>query len=136
MRLLYTQHSRGFMDPITQAIFLGVAGNFTTDAVKAAYKALLDAFNSKFGQNSDVVDAVNKLEKTPDRPDRQATVKVEVENAKANEDAQLVQLAQKVINLVEQQPGGKEAVNNITQNIQTAFKSAISGTGDATIHNN
>jgi len=117
------------MDPITTAIILGVAGNFATDALKAAYTSLKDALTKKHGQDSDLVDAVNKLEKTPDRDDRKATVQAEVEFAKANDDRELVKLAQDLLNQLKEQPGGMSAINQ-TVNAKYA---ATSGTGNATV---
>ena len=117
------------MDPITSAIILGVAGNFATDAITAAYKSLKNALTKKHGQDSDLVDAVNKLEKTPDRDDRKATVQAEVEIAKANDDAELVKLAQDLLNQLKEQPGGMSAINQ-TVNAKYA---ATSGTGNATV---
>lgn len=117
------------MDPITQSIILGVAGNFATDALKAAYKSLKEALIKKHGQDSDLVDAVNKLEKTPDRRDRKATVETEVEIAKANDDAELVKLAQDLLSQIKEQPGGMSAINQ-TVNAKYA---ATSVTGDATV---
>lgn len=118
------------MDPITQSIILGVAGNFATDAVKAAYKSLKNALTKKHGQDSDLVDAVNKLEKTPDRDDRKATVKAEVEIAKANDDAELVKLAQDLLNQIKEQPGGIPSINITVSNVKYA---ATSGNGSATM---
>lgn len=117
------------MDPINSAIILGVAGNFATDAITAAYKSLKNALTKKHGQDSDLVDAVNKLEKTPDRDDRKATVQAEVEIAKANDDAELVKLAQDLLNQLKEQPGGMSAINQ-TVNAKYA---ATSGTGNATV---
>ena len=124
------------MDPITQAILLGIAGNFATDAVKTAYKALLDAFNSKFGQNSNVVKAVNELSAKPDSEGRKLTVQEEIAASKANDDAQLVQLAQKVIDLVKEQPGGEKVINTVTQKVNKPQQSPITGQGNPTINYN
>ncbi|MEZ2277959.1 MAG: hypothetical protein ACBR12_13720 [Microcoleus sp.] len=118
------------MDPITSAIILGVAGNFATDAIAAAYKSLKKALTKKHGQDSDLVDAVNKLEKTPDRDDRKATVQAEVEIAKANDDEELVKLAQDLLNQLKEQPGAMSAINQTVSNVKYA---ATSGTGNATI---
>lgn len=118
------------MDPITSAIVLGVAGNFATDAIAAAYKSLKDALTKKHGQDSDLVDAVNKLEKTPDRDDRKATVQAEVEFAKVNDDQELVKLAQDLLNQLKEQPGGMSAINQTVSNVKYA---ATSGTGNATV---
>ena len=118
------------MDPITSAIFLGVAGNLATDALTAAYTSLKKALTKKHGQDSDLVEAVNKLEKTPDRDDRKATVQAEVEIAKVNDDAELVKLAQDLLNQLKEQPGG---VPNITQNVSNVKFAATSATGNSTI---
>lgn len=117
------------MDPITSAIILGVAGNFATESIKACYISIKDALTKKHGKYSDLVDAVNKLEKTPDRDDRKATVQAEVEIAKANDDQELVKLAQDLLNQLKEQPGGMSAINQ-TVNAKYA---ATSGTGNATV---
>ncbi len=122
------------MDPITQAIVFGVAGNFATDAVKAAYKALKDALNSKFSQDTKLVKAVNDFEADPQSDAYKGVLQEKVAQAKVNEDAQLVQLAKELISLVEKQPGGKEAIN-ITQNVQNVRNAATSATGNASIGN-
>jgi hypothetical protein len=119
------------MDPITSAIVLGVAGNLATDAIKAAYTSLKDALTKKHGMDSDLVDAVNKLEKTPDRDDRKATVEAEVKIAKANDDTELVKLAQDLLNQLKEQPGG---TTSITQNVRDSQHIAMSGTGSANLH--
>ncbi|MEG4987658.1 hypothetical protein QUB08_18065 [Microcoleus sp. BR0-C5] len=118
------------MDPITSAIFLGVAGNLATDALTAAYTSLKKALTKKHGQDSDLVEAVNKLEKTPDRDDRKATVEAEVKIAKANDDAELVKLAKDLLNQLKDQSGG---VPNITQNVSNVKFAATSATGNSTI---
>lgn len=118
------------MDPITQAIILGIAGNLATDAVKAAYQALKNALTTKFGESSDLAEAVSKLEAKPDSKGRKDTVQEEVAAVKANDDPQLLQLAQQVINLVKEQPGGQQV---ITQNISNVKFAATSGTGNASI---
>lgn len=117
------------MDFIAQAIVSGIVGNFASDALKAAYKRLKDAIASKFGKDSDLVEAVNKLEAKPDSEGRKATLIEEVAASKANDDAQLVQLAQHVIDLVKQQPGGQQV---ITQTVSNVKNNVMSGSGNAT----
>ncbi|MGL5063221.1 MAG: hypothetical protein ACRC62_24845 [Microcoleus sp.] len=119
------------MDPIASAIVLGVAGNLVTDALKAAYKSLKDALAKKYGEDSDLVDAVNKLEKTPDRDDRKVTVEAEVKIAKANDDDELVRLAQALLDQLKEQPGG---MPSIQQNVSHSQQVVMSGTGAANFH--
>ncbi len=120
------------MDPITSAIVLGIAGNFATDAVKAGYKALKDALTKKYGADSDLVEAVNKLEQKPNSEARKATVQEEVESAKALDDSLIVQLAQQLLAKVKEQPGGQQI---ITQTINNVKYAATSGTANASISN-
>ena len=103
------------MDVITTAIIAALAA-LSKDAIKDSYNALKSALKKKFGSDSDVVDAVNKLEKTPDREDRKATVKAEVEMAKANDDQEIVQLAQDLLNKLKDSPGGQQIINQTQTN--------------------
>jgi hypothetical protein len=118
------------MDPITQAIVLGIAGNLATDAVKAAYNKLKDAFIAKYGEASELVEAVNKLEKTPGRDDRKATVQAEVKEVQADQDPELLKLAQDLLNQLKEQPDGIPTINQTVSNVKYA---ATSGTGSATV---
>ena len=70
------------MDAITLAIVTGLAIPLTKDALADAYAALKAALKKKFGDESDVVNAVEQLEKKPDSEGRKATLQEEVENAK------------------------------------------------------
>jgi predicted Ser/Thr protein kinase len=47
------------MDPITTAIVTALATNLGKDAIKDGYEALKAAIKKKFGDDSDVVDAVS-----------------------------------------------------------------------------
>lgn len=102
------------------------------DAIKDSYDALKEALKKKFGAESDLVDAVNKLERDPKREDRQATVKTEVEIAKDTDDNELKKLAQNLLDKISKKPGGEKMINNITQNTKAKY-GAISGTGHATL---
>jgi hypothetical protein len=118
------------MDPITQAIVLGIAGNLATDAVKAAYNKLKDAFIAKYGEKSNLVDAVNKLESKPDSEPRRGLVQEAVEEVQADKDAELVRLANDLLSKLNEQPGGIPGINQTVSNVKYA---ATSGTGSATV---
>ena len=72
------------MDPITTAIIAALA-NLSKDVIKDGYNALKAALKKKFGSESDLVDAVEGLEKKPDSKARQAMLQEEVAVVKANE---------------------------------------------------
>ena len=112
------------MDVITTAIIAALAG-LSKDAIKDSYNALKSAFKKKFGSESDLVDAVDKLEKKPDSGGRKATLQEEIENAKVNDDAEIVQLAQDLLNKLKDEPGGQQIINQTQTN--TASGNTVSG---------
>jgi hypothetical protein len=104
------------MDPITTAFVTGLAVPVAKDVIKDSYEALKAALKKKFGEDSDVVDAVNKLEKSPDREDRKATLEAEVKIAKVNDDPEIVKFAQDLLSKLKEQPGGQEIINQTQTN--------------------
>jgi hypothetical protein len=102
-----------------------LATNLGKDAIKDGYEALKAAIKKKFGDDSDVVDAVNKLEKSPDRDDRQATVEAEVKIAKVKDDPEILKLAQDLLDKIKEQPGGQEIINQTQTN--TVSGNTVSG---------
>lgn len=120
------------MDPITQAIVFGIAGNFATEAIKAAYNAFHNAIASKFGLNSRLVEAINELKANPNVEGQKLVLQGQVMVSKANEDPHLVTLAEHVIKLAkEQQPGGQQVITQKADNVEN---SAMSGIGNATVN--
>lgn len=118
------------MDAITTAIVTGLAIPVAKDAIADAYAALKAGLKKKFGAQSDVVNAVEQLEKKPDSEGRKATLQEEVENAKVNDDPEIVKLAQDLLSKLKEQPGGQQV---ITQNISNVKYAATSGSGNASI---
>ena len=102
------------MDPITTAIIAALA-NLSKDAIKDGYNALKAALKKKFGSESDLVDAVEGLEKKPDSKARQAMLQEEVAVVKANKDSDIIRLSQDLLNKIQEQPGGQNIINQ-TQN--------------------
>ena len=119
------------MDIITTAIIAAIAG-LSKDAINDSYKALKSALKKKFGSNSDVVDAVEGLEKKPDSKGRRATLQEEIENSQVNGDSEIVQLAQDLLNKLQEQPQGQQVIQQTVSNVKYA---ATSGTGTASISN-
>lgn len=117
------------MEPITTAILAAVAG-VSSSAIKDGYNALKEALKKKFGEKSDLVDAVDKLETKPDSEGRKATVQEEVSLAKVNDDPEILKLAQDLLDKIKEQPGGQQV---ITQNISNVKYAATSGSGNASI---
>jgi hypothetical protein len=100
------------MDPITTAIVAAL----TKDACKDGYVALKNALKKKFGDKSDLVDAVDKLEKKPDSEARKATLQEEVEISKVNDDPDIRKLVQDLLDQIKEQPGGQQIINQTQTN--------------------
>ena len=98
------------MDVITTAIIAGLAG-LSKDAIKDSYNALKAALKKKFGSDSEVVNAVEGLEKKPDSKGRQTTLQEEIENAKVNDNAEIVQLAQELLKQLESEKSASGKYN-------------------------
>lgn len=113
------------MDPITTAIVTAVGTGLVKDVVTDSYNALKAALKKKFGDKSDLVDAVEQLEKKPDSEARKATVQEEVETAKANDHPDVVKLSQDLLDKIKEQPGGQEIINQTQTN--TASGNTVSG---------
>lgn len=119
------------MDVITPAIVGALAG-ISKDAIKDSYEALKAVLKKKFGEKSDLTEAVTKLEEKPNSEGRKATVQEEVEAAKANDDSELRQLAQDLLNKLKEQSGGQQVINQTISNVKYGVTSA---TGNASIGN-
>jgi hypothetical protein len=108
------------MDPITTIIVAAIT-NLSKDVIKDSYDALKSGFRKKFGEGSDLVDAIDQLEKKPESAARKATVQEEVENVNVNEDPDILQLAQNLRDKIREQLGGQEIINqsqvNTVQNV-------------------
>lgn len=104
------------MDPITTAIVTAVGTGFAKDVITDSYNTLKSALRRKFGDQSDLVDAVEQLEKKPDSEARKATVQEEVETTKANDAPDVVKLAQDLLDKIKEQPGGQEIINQTQTN--------------------
>lgn len=120
------------MDPITTAIVAALGAGVASGATKVAQQAVSDAYNKlkellgkKFGAKSNVVKAVKELEANPKSEARKGVVKEEVAAVKADQDQELLQLAQSLLKNLKAIPGGTQIIQTATgdQNIQVAGNS-------------
>lgn len=92
------------MDPITAAIVAAVSAGAIGGLTEASKTALTDAYGKlkallveKFGQESDVVQAMKQVEAKPTSEARKATLVEEVTAVKADQDSELLQIAQTLL---------------------------------------
>jgi hypothetical protein len=96
------------MDPVTIIVTALVAGaaaslkDVAATAVKDGYAALKALLIRKFGGRSDVPDAIEQVEKRPDSESRQGMLKEELETAQAGQDAEVLEQARALLELLEQ----------------------------------
>ena len=114
------------MEPITFTAIVAALGIIVEGAGRAvgqnvatdAYEKLKATLRQRFGDDSDVVEAVDKLEQKPDSKGRKQTLQEEVEASGADHDPEVREAAQELLDQVKAQPGGE-------QNIQKARGSYI-----------
>jgi hypothetical protein len=117
------------MDPITTAIVAALGAGAISGATEVgeqiisdAYSKLKDLLGKKFGTKSKVVKAVKELESNPKSAARKEVVKEEVAAVQADQDTELLQLAQSLLKSIKALPGGTQIIQTATgdQNIQVA----------------
>ena len=119
------------MDPITLAITTAL-GNLGQTVIKDAYDALKAALQNKFGADSDLVEAVEKLEQKPDSNARQAVLQEEVEDSKAAQDVEIIQFAESLIEKLKNLPGVQV---EILQDVDIkGNRNIVTGQGDVTVN--
>jgi murein L,D-transpeptidase YcbB/YkuD len=109
------------MDPVTAAIVAALAAGATggiTDSVKKmildAYEGLKTLLKKKHGDQSKVVQAVEELEAKPTSPARKELLKEEVLAAKADQDPELREAAQRLLQQIGMQPDGQRYIQQAT----------------------
>jgi len=101
------------MDPVATAIIAalsaGAVGGLTEaskTAVSDAYNALTALLHKKFGDKSEVVQAVAQLEAKPESANRQGMLQEEFVTVHAEHDQELLAAAQRVLTLIQPQQAG------------------------------
>ena len=109
------------MDPITAAIVAAVSAGAIGGLTEASKTAITDAYRQlkalltkKFGDESDVVHAVNEVEAKPDSAGRKATLQEEVAAIKADQDPEVLHAAQALLHVLQMSPEGGQHVQTAT----------------------
>lgn len=110
------------MEPITFTAIVAflvykVSGQAVSEATTDAYRALKGKLSSRFGNKSDVVKAVDMLEKKPDSEHRKGMLQEEVDLAAVDWEPEVREAAQNLLDQIEAQPQGEQHI----QYAMTAF---------------
>lgn len=108
------------MEPITftaivAALSAGLGrgvGKVGENVLVDTYQGLKEILKRKFGDDSEVVEAVDKLEKKPDSEGRKGTLKEELEDAGIDQDPDVRRVAQDLLEQLKAQPGGETHIQN------------------------
>lgn len=114
------------METLTAAI-MAALGNLGVKAVGDAYEGVKALVLRKFGAESDLADALKKLEKQPDAQWRQDALQGEAEAAGADKDEEIIKAAQALLDAVKAQPGGGVKIS------VTGDGNIFSGSGNVTV---
>lgn len=102
------------MDPITLAIVTALA-NLSQTAIQDAYTAFKAALQKKYGVKSELLESVDKLEQKPESKARQSVLQEEVADAKADQDSDLLKVANELLGKLKELPGANiEILQEIT----------------------
>jgi hypothetical protein len=105
------------MDPVTVAIIAALSAGATSGVTDAAKKTIVDGYEGlkgllkkKFGSNSGVADAIDKLQATPDSPGRRETLAKELKAINAAAEPELLCAAQSLLELIKAMPQGERHI--------------------------
>jgi hypothetical protein len=100
------------MDPISAAIIASVIAGLVKGTGDVAQKVLVDGYGRlkgllarRFGDQSEVVEAVQGLEARPDSAARRELVVEEVQRSGADSDEELLKVARDLLARIQQDPG-------------------------------
>ena len=100
-----------------------------------AYNGLKSTLKRKFGEDSEVVKAVDTVEEEPKSEWRQAMLKEKVERARADQDPEVRKAAQELLDSVKKQPGGEQHIQHV-QSIHGDYNAMADRGGRASVRIN
>jgi hypothetical protein len=116
------------MDPVTTAILAAIAAGVASGGPKAVEAAVVDAYGGlkrllqqKFGPQSTVIEAVEKVEAKPEREGYRVTLREEIQEAEAEKDPEILQAAELLQDQIKQQPHGDQLIQQIVNGNNNVF---------------
>jgi hypothetical protein len=106
------------MEPVTFTAIVAALGIIAEGAGRAvgqnlatdAYEKLKATLKRRFGDDSEVMKAVDTVEEDPKSDWRQGMLKEKLEHAGADQDPEVRQAAQELLDRIKTQPGGEQHV--------------------------
>lgn len=114
---------------IIMAAIVAALGTLGGEVIKDGYGKLKSLIVTKYGENKDLVQAVQHLEEKPNSAGRRETLKEELMSVKADKDEELISVAKVLLEHIKSQPGGAQIVEQTVTGDQNIF----SGTGDVNV---
>lgn len=106
------------MDPITASIIAALAAGVTEGFGATAYNALINAIKKKFGKDSKLAQAVTAAEQEPDFEPNTTALAGRVKQAQADQDPELLKLAQALTAALEQNETAQQALGKYNLHIK------------------
>ncbi len=129
------------MDSITTALVAALSAGVASGATEVGKQAVVDAYGAlkktlkqKFGDDSDLVEAVDQLEEKPGSAGRQTVVQEEVAEAEAAQDPDLQELAQALVEALKSTPAGQKAVAKYQVDVSGGQVGAIGDDAHVEMH--
>lgn len=118
------------MDPVTAAIITALALGVAGGVKQVGEKVIVDAYNSlkavlqrKYRVNDDLIEALDKLETKPDSDARRRMLQEEIETAKADQDDEVIAVAQVLLEHIKTHPGGEQLTQTVIGNYNQSIQS-------------
>jgi len=93
------------IDPVTQAVMTVLLSEKTTKVIREAYNLLKEHITKEYGEESDVSQAVQDLEREPQSPEARQILQEKITATEADQNPRIVQLARTILAQIEAQPG-------------------------------
>jgi len=115
------------MDPITAVLVAAIAAGAVEvgkSAVAATYNRVKEIIKRKFGK-TELLEAIENLEKRPESKGRQETVKEEIEMAKADKDPEIIKEIENLQEVIQQIPNVQEKLARYNLTIENSKVGSI-----------
>ena len=104
------------MEPIMTALIAGATASvkgITSQLITDTYTVIKNKISEKFGQTNQASKALEELEINPESEARKNVLAEELADLKVSEDAEIIELAKKLIQALQSETNGGQHIKNI-----------------------